>query len=135
TTPTGGRRSSETNRLLNEGYRELEGILERVASQTNMTAQQVAEAWHKSASRVINVPNHWNLYQAYFKANEMEERARFPSAVEGQGVSTPTLISRCYKRFVSDENEKWKEILESFECAELTKTQEHTMGDRISEFN
>lgn len=85
-TPTSGRRSGETNRILEQGYQELEAVLSRVAVQTRLTRQQVAEAWHKNSGRIINVPNHWNIYQSFFKVNEEAERARLGSPAAGPGA-------------------------------------------------
>ena len=85
-TPTSGQQSGQTHKILEEGYQELEAILEWIASQTNMTLHQVANAWHKNAGHVINVLNHWNIYQAYFKAHKEVEHAHLDSPVPGQGM-------------------------------------------------
>lgn len=50
-------------------------------------------------------------------------------------VATPSLLSRCYKRFREDHSEDWKEILETFELVEMTKSHEHTISQRMQTFN
>ena len=85
-TPMNGRRSNQVLRLLQKGYDELEGILERVAEETTMTTQQVAEAWHRDRGRTINGPNYWNRYQGYWKANEAAERDRVGVALGEPGM-------------------------------------------------
>ena len=84
-TPTSGRRSGETLRVLEEGYQELEEILTKIAVLAELTPQQVANAWHKNAGRVINMPNYWNMYQAFFKVHEGQEAARLVSPASGPG--------------------------------------------------
>ncbi|KAF8425354.1 hypothetical protein L210DRAFT_988923 [Boletus edulis BED1] len=114
-TPTGGRRSAQVLQLLQKGCEEMEAILERVAVETSMTTQQVAESWHRDRGRIIIGPNYWNKYQAFWKANEDSERQR--AGIGSEEPATPS-------------GEDWKETLDIFELTEITKTSEHTLAQR-----
>lgn len=85
-TPSGGRRSTETQAILDAAYTELDIILERVSSRVALSQQLVLDGWHKSRGRVINGVNHWNVYQGFFKAHEEQERQRIGISVEEPGM-------------------------------------------------
>ncbi|KAG9309295.1 hypothetical protein JVU11DRAFT_10782 [Chiua virens] len=118
-TPSRGRRSAEVIKVLEEGYKELEVILEQVASRTSLSTQQVAESWHKNRGRIINGSNYWNIYESYFKAYEDEERNHIAHVILG----TLSL------------GEQWKEILEVFELTKMTKSLDQTVCQRSQTFN
>ncbi|KAG9309098.1 hypothetical protein JVU11DRAFT_10982 [Chiua virens] len=103
------------------GYDEMEVILKRVAEETSLTAQQVAETWHQDQDHVTVNSNYWNKYQAFWKANK---------AAEPMIPATPTMMSRCYKHFVSDQGEDWKETLDVFKISEVMKTSEQTLAQQ-----
>lgn len=81
-TPSSGRHPTRVNALLNEGYEELEQILNNLMSQTSLTAKQVVDGWHKSRGRPINGTNRWNLYKKYFAKHEEQERPRLGLPVD-----------------------------------------------------
>lgn len=50
-------------------------------------------------------------------------------------LGTPSLVSRCYRRFIETQGEQWKEILEVFELTEMTKSLDQTICQRSQTFN
>ncbi|KAF9222815.1 hypothetical protein BS17DRAFT_767572 [Gyrodon lividus] len=48
---------------------------------------------------------------------------------------TPNLISHCYKKFVGNQGDIWRDILKVFELTEMTKTSDHTIGQHSQTFN
>ena len=85
-TPSGGRRSAETQAVLNTAYTELDNLLDRMTSQVGLTQQQVLDSWHKSRGRIINGVNHWNVYQVFFKAHEEQELQRIGLPLDEPGM-------------------------------------------------
>ncbi|KIJ20751.1 hypothetical protein PAXINDRAFT_152556 [Paxillus involutus ATCC 200175] len=138
TTPTSGRRSAETNHMLEASYAELDGVLERLATETLLSPQQIADNWHRSRGHVINSSNHWNIYKAYFKVNKAQEQTQVGLTLEDpvdNGKATPNLSSRCYKAFKAYHGSVWSEILEVFEMAEMTKNINQTFSQWAQTFN
>ncbi|KAG9308808.1 hypothetical protein JVU11DRAFT_11433 [Chiua virens] len=133
TTPSGGRRSAETQTILNTAYTDLDTVLDHTSSRLGLTQQQVLDSWHKSRGRVVNGVNHWNVYQVFFKAHEEQERRRIDLSLEEPG--TPSTMSRCYKRFIADHADTWKDILEVYELTEVTKSSQMTISQRTQTFD
>ncbi|KAN0087820.1 hypothetical protein V8E55_006441, partial [Tylopilus felleus] len=131
-TPSRGRQSAEIIKILEDSYQELDVILERVTSRTSLSPQQVAESWHKSHGCVINGHNYWNMYKSYFKTYEEDERKHV--GVELDKPATPSLISRCYKRFIEDQGKQWREILEVYELTEIMKSPDQTISQWAQTF-
>ena len=85
-TPSGGRRSAETQAVLNTAYTELDNLLDCMSSRVGLTQQQVLDSWHKSRGRIINSVNHWNIYQVFFKVHEEQELQQIGLPLDKPGM-------------------------------------------------
>jgi hypothetical protein len=44
-------------------------------------------------------------------------------------------MSRCYKKFIADHTDTWKDILEVYELTEVTKSSQMTISQRAQTFD
>ncbi|KAF8121400.1 hypothetical protein EV363DRAFT_1186188 [Boletus edulis] len=132
-TPTLGRRSARVNKILTEGYDQLEKTLMDLIAQTSLTAQQVLDGWSKSHGRIINGTNHWNSYAKYLMKHEEQERRRL--SIGSDDPITPTLRRQLYAKFKDDHGEQWQEILEIHDMLEISDSLPQTMAQRAQTFN
>ncbi|KAF8125368.1 hypothetical protein EV363DRAFT_1108980, partial [Boletus edulis] len=107
---TSGRRTAVVNASLSAGYDELEAVLTKLVEQTNLSAQQILDGWHKSRSRPVSGTNHWNQYTKYVMRHEEQERRRLnlPQDV----LLSPSVRRELYAKFKEDNPDTWQEILE-----------------------
>jgi hypothetical protein len=76
-----GRRSSETNLVLEEGFAVIERSFLDLSKSTTMPIQQLINLYLKSHGRAVHTVNYWNVYANYFKDHMQQEIAR---AKEGE---------------------------------------------------
>ncbi|KAF8131916.1 hypothetical protein EV363DRAFT_1164439, partial [Boletus edulis] len=128
-----GRRSARVNKILTEGYDQLEKTLMDLIAQTSLTAQQVLDGWSKSHGRIINGTNHWNSYAKYLAKHEEQERCRL--SIGSDDPITPTLRCQLYAKFKDDHGEQWQEILEIHDMLKISDSLPQTMAQRAQTFN
>ncbi|KAF8122079.1 hypothetical protein EV363DRAFT_1183542 [Boletus edulis] len=132
-TPSLGRRSARINKILTEGYYQLEKTLTDLTAQTSLTAQQILDGWSKSHGRIINGTNHRNSYAKYLAKHEEQERCRL--SISPDDPITPTLRRQLYAKFKDDHGEQWQEILETHDMLEISDSLPQTMAQRAQTFN
>ena len=86
-TPTSGRRTALVNKILSDGYEQLENTLTTIISQTSLTAQQVLDGWYKTHSHVIYSTNRWNSYSRYLAKHKEQECRRLGLPSDTQSTS------------------------------------------------
>jgi hypothetical protein len=87
-----GRRQDVANAALQEGFVDLERVIQELSRKTSLPSHQVIALWNKSHARVINNVNHWNAYGGYFKDNLRQELGRLgPEAAESHGTPSKYL--------------------------------------------
>ncbi|KAG6371476.1 hypothetical protein JVT61DRAFT_9508 [Boletus reticuloceps] len=132
-TPISGRRSARVNKILNEGYEQLEKTLTNLVAQTSLMAQQVLDGWCKSHGHIINGTNHWNSYARYLTKNEEQECRRL--GLPAETPITPTICRQLYTKFKEDNGENWQEILEIHNMLELSDSSPQTIVQCAQMFN
>ncbi|KAG2126327.1 uncharacterized protein EDB93DRAFT_1109721 [Suillus bovinus] len=82
-----GRRSSEANEKLEEGFALLDHIFNDLTKSTMMPTNQVINTFLKSHGQEVHSRNYWNIYANYFKAYKERELARLKNG-KGKGKET-----------------------------------------------
>ena len=95
-----GRISDASLQRIREGLDEVQKLAKNIATETGLSPSQVFHQWMSTSQRTHTKRNPWNLYSAYFKDNEHQERQRLK---EGNSIISPCLypaeistISRCW---------------------------------------
>ncbi|KAG1789413.1 uncharacterized protein HD556DRAFT_1447028 [Suillus plorans] len=123
-----GRRSSEANGKLEEGFTLLDHIFNDLTKSTMMPTNQVINTYLKSRGQEVHSVNYWNVYANYFKAYKERELARLntggPQNDKGKGKetqnvelhSTPgTAVRRlCYEKFKGAFPDDYQDILSAY---------------------
>lgn len=71
-----GRRSSETNDKLEEGFALIDCLFNDLSKSTMMPTNQVINTYLKSRGQEVHSINYWNVYANYFKEYKERELAR-----------------------------------------------------------
>ncbi|KAG1879877.1 hypothetical protein F4604DRAFT_1498291, partial [Suillus subluteus] len=110
-----GRRNNETNAALQEGFIELERVINDLAHNTSIPSSQIISLWNKSHARTVNNVNHWNAYANYFKNNLKQELSRLrDEAPEAPGTPSASVRHKCYDAFKKSFPNDWQDILEIY---------------------
>ena len=78
-----GRISDASLQRIHEGLDEVQKLAKNIAAETGLSPSQVFHQWMSTSQRTHTKRNPWNLYSAYFKDNEQQERQRLK---EGESV-------------------------------------------------
>ena len=90
-----GRISDTSLERIKEGLHEVQKLARDIASETGLSPSQVFHQWMSTSQRTHTKRNPWNLYSAYFKDNEQQERERLKereSRIDSHLPSTDVLI-------------------------------------------
>ena len=71
-----GRISDASLERIQEGLHEVQKLAKDIATETGLSPSQVFHRWMSASQRTHTKRNPWNLYSAYFKDNEQQERQR-----------------------------------------------------------
>ena len=71
-----GRISEANLERIKEGLHEVQKLARNIATETGLSPSQVFNKWMSTSQRTHTKRNPWNLYSAYFKDNEQQERQR-----------------------------------------------------------
>ena len=71
-----GRISDTSLKRIQEGLQEVQKLAKNIATETGLSPSQVFRQWMSTSQRTHTKHNPWNLYSAYFKDNEQQERLR-----------------------------------------------------------
>ncbi|KAG1897604.1 uncharacterized protein F5891DRAFT_1191808 [Suillus fuscotomentosus] len=111
-----GRRFQTANAVLQEGFVELEHMIQDLSSKTAIPTHQIVTLWNKSHARSTSTVNHWNAYSSYFKDYLKDELVRLGRrAPEIHGTPSATVPRNCYELFKAAFLDKWQNILELHE--------------------
>ncbi|KAG0694537.1 hypothetical protein DFH29DRAFT_783472, partial [Suillus ampliporus] len=128
-----GQRNDETNAALQEGFVELERVINELAHNTSIPSSQIISLWNKSHARTVNNVNHWNAYAHYFKNNLKQELSRLgDNAPEAPG--TPSARRKCYDAFKKSFPDDWQDILGIYGETALFLGGPQTVSARAQEF-
>ncbi|OAX31064.1 hypothetical protein K503DRAFT_661816, partial [Rhizopogon vinicolor AM-OR11-026] len=130
-----GRRQDAANAALQEGFVDLERVIQELSRKTSLPTHQVITLWNKSHARVINNVNHWNAYGGYFKDNLKQELSRLGAeAPKSHGTPSATVRRNCYELFKMSFPDTWQDILELHEEAAMLLGVPQTVAMRGQEF-
>jgi hypothetical protein len=83
-----GRKSAEIQKILDDGFINIEQSLLQLSESTSIPLQQVVNLFLKSRGRIMINTNFWNIYsRSYFKDNVEEELARIGVVLPADGGS------------------------------------------------
>ena len=71
-----GRISEASLERIKDGLHQVQKLARDIATETGLSTSQVFDRWMATSQRTHVKRNPWNLYSAYFKGNEAQERAR-----------------------------------------------------------
>ena len=86
-----GRISEASLERIKNGLLQVQKLARGIAAETGLSASQVFDRWMAASQRTHVKRNRWNLYSAYFKDNEEQERARL-----SERESTLRYSHRCH---------------------------------------
>ncbi|KAG2127203.1 hypothetical protein DEU56DRAFT_742428 [Suillus clintonianus] len=129
-----GRGKMMSNAALQEGFVELERVINDLARNTSIPSPQIISLWNKSHARTVNNVNHWNAYTNYFKNNLKQELSRLGDKAP-EAPSTPSDVRRkCYDAFKKSFPNDWQDILEIYGETALFLGGPQTVSTRGQEF-
>ncbi|PPQ97888.1 hypothetical protein CVT26_013062 [Gymnopilus dilepis] len=85
---TTGRLSDEALEALQDGFAELDRVMQKIKGSTGLTPKQILDRWQPSLPRHLNF---WNIYQKYFQTRPQEELKRLQK--KGRPIGTFLLPS------------------------------------------
>ncbi|KAG1836305.1 hypothetical protein F4604DRAFT_1488477, partial [Suillus subluteus] len=130
-----GRRFQTANAMLQEGFVELERMIQELSRKTAIPTHQIIALWNKSRTRSTSTVNHWNAYSSYFKDHLKDELARLGGkAPEIHGTPSTTVRHNCYELFKAAFPDKWQIILELHEQSAMLLGVPQTVAMRGQEF-
>ena len=71
-----GRISEASLERIKDGLLQVQKLAQGIATMTGLSTSQIFDRWMATSQRTHVKRNRWNLYSAYFKDNEEQERAR-----------------------------------------------------------
>lgn len=126
TQAVGGRPTTKTLGLIEEGFIKISEIIEGLAEVTGKPPSSLYRRLEKS--RKGTPDGHlWNIYLRYFARHEEEEAARLNKPLE----HTQAFRSLCYAQYKAD-NANFRELLETYQELEIAAV-EMTVGQRKRE--
>jgi hypothetical protein len=148
-----GRKSADTQAILDAGFIDIEQSFLRLSKSTSMPLQQIINSFLKSRGRTTVNINFWNIYaRSYFKDNMEEELARIGVVLPADGgspsrlsVSYSTLMgcsnfidmsirTKCYEQFKDIFPDTYKDILTVYDEMKTLSGSPHTVSQRAQEF-
>ncbi|KAH7905363.1 hypothetical protein BJ138DRAFT_1230325 [Hygrophoropsis aurantiaca] len=131
----GGRRSNETNELLEQTFQEINAIINGLGSKTKISTSQILDLWMKQYNGRTIGTNYWNKYNKRWNFFEEEELARIPVEDRPQGSQkvTPKIRGLCFEQYKLKYT-NWQERLDAFEELSLCDEAPQTVQQRASEF-
>ena len=72
----GGRPTNKSQQLLNEGFDEIDRLIQNMVEDTGHTPENILNVWLQRRSSKRQVKSWWNKYQRYFTDYAAEEKAR-----------------------------------------------------------
>ncbi|KAG0699788.1 hypothetical protein DFH29DRAFT_1001722 [Suillus ampliporus] len=120
-----GRRSSETNDKLEEGFALIDCLFNDLSKSTMMPTNQVINTYLKSRGQEVHSINYWNIYANYFKEYKERELARLTTGgsendkgkgkeianVEVHGTPGMAMRRLCYEKFKEAFPNDYQDIL------------------------
>ncbi|KAG0695533.1 hypothetical protein DFH29DRAFT_879987 [Suillus ampliporus] len=108
-----GRRSSETNDKLEEGFALIDRLFNDLSKSTMMPTNQVINIYLKSRGQEVHSINYWNIYANYFKEYKERELARLTTG--GSENDKGTAMQRlCYEKFKEAFPDNYQDILSAY---------------------
>jgi hypothetical protein len=103
-----GRPSDEVLEVLNKAFSDLNSRVKKLAQETGLSVESILTCWNLQTNRAKNA---WNMYQQYFKANQVEELAHIGVKIDGSFEILQRMKSECMAKFKEEHGDTWEEIL------------------------
>lgn len=116
-----GRLEAKLEKVLEDGFVEIDVIVGRLAQESKLSPEQVESRLRRRNEPSAHILNMWNIYQAYHKANLSEEMARLDD-----GGDIPGKSRNRYRQFATNSLRMIENEINSShrrECYELFKSE------------
>ncbi|KAG1817616.1 uncharacterized protein BJ212DRAFT_1500091 [Suillus subaureus] len=130
-----GQRNDEMNATLQEGFIELEHVINDLTHNMSIPSSQIISLWNKSHAHTVNNVNHWNAYANYFKNNLKQELSRLgDEAPEAPSTPSASVHCKCYNAFKKSFPNDWQDILKIYGETALFLSGPQTVSAQGQEF-